>query len=161
MKDDRYFDRLFSPPAEFESAAAAVAGMGAAGAGLGLQAMQDSPALVLPIVLMRLKQNEGEWKRAQRESNKILWVVDGELRTLVGSSGHRIQDDGQEGALLKGICHADRGSHGDADGGPCCAHGSALYTRRSHHIASSFSFLTSHCMPILYYSEKPIMPLCR
>ena len=58
MKNDRYFDRLFSPPAEFESAAAAVAGMGAAGAGLRLevlQAMQDSPALVLPIVLMRLK----------------------------------------------------------------------------------------------------------
>ena len=158
MKNDRYFDRLFSPPAEFESAAAAaaVAGMSATGAGLGLevlQAMQDSPALVLPIVLMTLKQSEGEWRRAQREWSKIFWVVDGELRTLVGSSGHHIQDGGQEGALLKGVCRADRGNHGDADGGPCCAHGSALYTRRSHH--------TSHCMPILYYDEKPIMPLCR
>jgi paired amphipathic helix protein Sin3a len=36
-----------------------------------LQAMQDSPALVLPVVLMRLKQKETEWKCAQREWNKI------------------------------------------------------------------------------------------
>ena len=41
-----------------------------------LQAMQDSPALALPVVLMRLKQKEGEWKRAQREWNKIWRAVD-------------------------------------------------------------------------------------
>jgi paired amphipathic helix protein Sin3a len=42
-----------------------------------LQAMQDSPALALPVVLGRLKQKEGEWKRAQREWNKIWRAVDG------------------------------------------------------------------------------------
>ena len=41
-----------------------------------LQAMQDTPALALPVVLMRLKQKEGEWKRAQREWNKIWRAVD-------------------------------------------------------------------------------------
>ena len=41
-----------------------------------LQAMQDSPALALPVVLARLKQKEGEWKRAQREWNKIWRAVD-------------------------------------------------------------------------------------
>ena len=41
-----------------------------------LQAMQDSPALALPVVLARLKQKEGEWKRAQREWNKIWREVD-------------------------------------------------------------------------------------
>ena len=41
-----------------------------------LQAMQDTPALALPVVLVRLKQKEGEWKRAQREWNKIWRAVD-------------------------------------------------------------------------------------
>jgi paired amphipathic helix protein Sin3a len=41
-----------------------------------LQAMQDSPALALPVVLTRLKQKEVEWKRAQREWNKIWRAVD-------------------------------------------------------------------------------------
>ena len=41
-----------------------------------LQAMQDTPALALPVVLIRLKQKEGEWKRAQREWNKIWRAVD-------------------------------------------------------------------------------------
>jgi paired amphipathic helix protein Sin3a len=41
-----------------------------------LQAMQDSPALALPVVLTRLKQKESEWKRAQREWNKIWRAVD-------------------------------------------------------------------------------------
>ena len=41
-----------------------------------LQAMQDSPALALPVVLTRLKQKEAEWKRAQREWNKIWRAVD-------------------------------------------------------------------------------------
>jgi paired amphipathic helix protein Sin3a len=36
-----------------------------------LQAMQDSPVLVLPIVLIRLKQKETEWKCAQCKWNKI------------------------------------------------------------------------------------------
>jgi paired amphipathic helix protein Sin3a len=38
-----------------------------------LQAMQDSPALALPVVLTRLKQKETEWKR---EWNKIWRAVD-------------------------------------------------------------------------------------
>lgn len=41
-----------------------------------LQAMQDTPALALPVVLARLKQKEVEWKRAQREWNKIWRAVD-------------------------------------------------------------------------------------
>ena len=41
-----------------------------------LQAMQDTPALALPVVLTRLKQKESEWKRAQREWNKIWRAVD-------------------------------------------------------------------------------------
>ncbi|KAI0302797.1 hypothetical protein B0F90DRAFT_1627282 [Multifurca ochricompacta] len=41
-----------------------------------LQAMQDTPALALPVVLARLKQKEIEWKRAQREWNKIWRAVD-------------------------------------------------------------------------------------
>ena len=41
-----------------------------------LQAMQDTPALALPVVLTRLKQKEVEWKRAQREWNKIWRAVD-------------------------------------------------------------------------------------
>ena len=41
-----------------------------------LQAMQDTPALALPVVLTRLKQKELEWKRAQREWNKIWRAVD-------------------------------------------------------------------------------------
>jgi paired amphipathic helix protein Sin3a len=31
------------------------------------KAMQDTHALALPVVLMSLKQMEGEWKRAQRK----------------------------------------------------------------------------------------------
>jgi paired amphipathic helix protein Sin3a len=38
--------------------------------------MQDSPALVLPVVLTRLKQKETEWECAQREWNKIWRAVD-------------------------------------------------------------------------------------
>lgn len=41
-----------------------------------LQAMQDSPALALPVVLSRLKQKEVEWKRVQRKWNKIWRAVD-------------------------------------------------------------------------------------
>ena len=41
-----------------------------------LQAMQDTPAFALPVVLTRLKQKEVEWKRAQREWNKIWREVD-------------------------------------------------------------------------------------
>lgn len=41
-----------------------------------MQAMQDAPALAIPVVLQRLKQKEEEWKRAQREWNKIWREVD-------------------------------------------------------------------------------------
>jgi len=41
-----------------------------------IQAMQDSPALAIPVVLQRLKQKEEEWKRAQREWNKVWREVD-------------------------------------------------------------------------------------
>jgi paired amphipathic helix protein Sin3a len=41
-----------------------------------LQAMQDTPALAIPVVLQRLKQKEEEWKRAQREWNKVWREVD-------------------------------------------------------------------------------------
>ncbi|KAG2133334.1 hypothetical protein DEU56DRAFT_739119 [Suillus clintonianus] len=41
-----------------------------------LQAMQDAPALAIPVVLSRLKDKEEEWKRAQREWNKVWREVD-------------------------------------------------------------------------------------
>ena len=41
-----------------------------------IQAMQDSPSLAIPVVLTRLKQKEDEWKRAQREWNKVWREVD-------------------------------------------------------------------------------------
>ncbi|EGN92496.1 hypothetical protein SERLA73DRAFT_117204 [Serpula lacrymans var. lacrymans S7.3] len=41
-----------------------------------IQSMQDSPAVAIPVVLMRLKQKEEEWKRAQREWNKVWREVD-------------------------------------------------------------------------------------
>lgn len=41
-----------------------------------VQAIQDNPALAVPIVFQRLKQKEEEWKRAQREWNKVWREVD-------------------------------------------------------------------------------------
>ncbi|KAH7882268.1 hypothetical protein F5I97DRAFT_1816924 [Phlebopus sp. FC_14] len=41
-----------------------------------LQAMQDAPSLAIPVVLARLKEKEEQWKRAQREWNKIWREVD-------------------------------------------------------------------------------------
>ncbi|KAI6037598.1 hypothetical protein EDC04DRAFT_2897379 [Pisolithus marmoratus] len=41
-----------------------------------LQAMQETPALAIPVVLMRLKAKEEMWKRAQREWNKVWRAVD-------------------------------------------------------------------------------------
>ncbi|KAF7327545.1 HDAC-interact domain-containing protein [Mycena kentingensis (nom. inval.)] len=41
-----------------------------------IQAMQDTPATAIPVVLMRLKQKEEEWKRAQREWHKVWREVD-------------------------------------------------------------------------------------
>lgn len=41
-----------------------------------LQAMQETPALAIPVVLMRLKAKEETWKRAQREWNKVWRAVD-------------------------------------------------------------------------------------
>ncbi|KAI0263083.1 hypothetical protein BC834DRAFT_939102 [Gloeopeniophorella convolvens] len=41
-----------------------------------LQAMYETPAHAVPVVLLRLKQKEAEWKRAQREWNKVWRAVD-------------------------------------------------------------------------------------
>ncbi|KAJ7219971.1 histone deacetylase complex, SIN3 component [Mycena pura] len=41
-----------------------------------IQAMQDTPSMAVPVVLQRLKQKEEEWKRAQREWNKVWREVD-------------------------------------------------------------------------------------
>ncbi|KAL1716696.1 hypothetical protein EV715DRAFT_254802 [Schizophyllum commune] len=41
-----------------------------------VQMMQEQPALAIPVVLGRLKQKEEEWKRAQREWNKVWREVD-------------------------------------------------------------------------------------
>jgi paired amphipathic helix protein Sin3a len=41
-----------------------------------IQSMQDLPAIAIPVVLTRLKQKEEEWKRAQREWNKVWREVD-------------------------------------------------------------------------------------
>ncbi|KAG7097684.1 hypothetical protein E1B28_005009 [Marasmius oreades] len=42
-----------------------------------IQAMQDTPAFAIPVVLVRLKQKEEEWKRGQREWHKVWREVDG------------------------------------------------------------------------------------
>ncbi|KAF8880058.1 histone deacetylase complex, SIN3 component [Infundibulicybe gibba] len=52
-----------------------------------LQAMQESPALAIPVVLQRLKQKEEEWKRAQREWNKVWREVD--ARNYLKSLDHQ------------------------------------------------------------------------
>ncbi|KAF8067547.1 histone deacetylase complex, SIN3 component [Lyophyllum atratum] len=41
-----------------------------------IQAMQETPTVAIPVVLQRLKQKEEEWKRAQREWNKVWREVD-------------------------------------------------------------------------------------
>ncbi|KAF9260585.1 hypothetical protein L218DRAFT_1079264 [Marasmius fiardii PR-910] len=41
-----------------------------------IQAMQETPAFAIPIVLGRLKQKEEEWKRGQREWHKVWREVD-------------------------------------------------------------------------------------
>jgi paired amphipathic helix protein Sin3a len=48
-----------------------------------LQALEDNPGVAVPIVLARLKQKDDEWKRAEREWNKV-WreVVSREPREL-------------------------------------------------------------------------------
>ncbi|KAL0958045.1 hypothetical protein HGRIS_000221 [Hohenbuehelia grisea] len=41
-----------------------------------IQAIQDTPSVAVPVVFLRLKQKEEEWKRAQREWNKVWREVD-------------------------------------------------------------------------------------
>ncbi|GAA5907361.1 hypothetical protein JCM6882_002816 [Rhodosporidiobolus microsporus] len=41
-----------------------------------VQALEDNPAVAVPIVLTRLKQKDEEWKRAEREWNKVWREVD-------------------------------------------------------------------------------------
>ncbi|KAG8901860.1 Transcriptional regulatory protein sin3 [Tulasnella sp. 403] len=41
-----------------------------------IQALHDSPSIAIPVILQRLKQKEEEWKRAQREWNKVWREVD-------------------------------------------------------------------------------------
>ena len=41
-----------------------------------LQALQESPAIAIPVVLPRLKQKNEEWRKAQREWNRVWREVD-------------------------------------------------------------------------------------
>lgn len=52
-----------------------------------VQAMQESPALAIPVVLQRLKKKEEEWKRAKMEWNKVWREVD--ARNYVKSLDHQ------------------------------------------------------------------------
>jgi paired amphipathic helix protein Sin3a len=52
-----------------------------------LQAMQDSPSRATPVALTRLKQKEDEWKRVQREWNKVWREVD--TRNYLKSLDHQ------------------------------------------------------------------------
>ncbi|KAK2461043.1 hypothetical protein APHAL10511_006984 [Amanita phalloides] len=52
-----------------------------------VQAMQEAPVSAIPVVLHRLKQKEEEWKRAQREWNKIWREVD--ARNYLKSLDHQ------------------------------------------------------------------------
>lgn len=42
-----------------------------------IAALHESPSIAVPVVLNRLKQKDDEWKRAQREWNKVWREVDG------------------------------------------------------------------------------------
>ncbi|KAF9003386.1 hypothetical protein BDQ17DRAFT_1409203 [Cyathus striatus] len=53
-----------------------------------IQAMQESPAQAIPVVFARLKQKEEEWKRAQREWNKVWREVD--ARNYTKSLDHQV-----------------------------------------------------------------------
>ncbi|KAK0450434.1 histone deacetylase complex, SIN3 component [Desarmillaria tabescens] len=52
-----------------------------------IQAMQDYPSQAIPQVLLRLKAKEEEWKRAQREWNKVWREVD--ARNYIKSLDHQ------------------------------------------------------------------------
>lgn len=52
-----------------------------------IEAMQDNPSMAIPVVLQRLKQKEEEWKRAQREWNKVWREVD--ARNYMKSLDHQ------------------------------------------------------------------------
>lgn len=52
-----------------------------------IQAMQETPVSAIPVVLHRLKQKEEEWKRAQREWNKVWREVD--ARNYLKSLDHQ------------------------------------------------------------------------
>lgn len=52
-----------------------------------IHSMQDTPALAIPLVLSRLKTKEEEWKRAQREWNKVWREVD--ARNFAKSLDHQ------------------------------------------------------------------------
>ncbi|KAI8799910.1 hypothetical protein BJ742DRAFT_686639 [Cladochytrium replicatum] len=41
-----------------------------------IEALQNNPAVAVPVVLRRLKQKDEEWKRAQREWNKVWREID-------------------------------------------------------------------------------------
>jgi paired amphipathic helix protein Sin3a len=58
-----------------------------------IAALHDSPAISVPVVLARLKQKEEEWKRAQREWNKVWREVD--ARNFYKSLDH-------QGTIFKG-----------------------------------------------------------
>ncbi|KZO96357.1 hypothetical protein CALVIDRAFT_514676 [Calocera viscosa TUFC12733] len=51
-----------------------------------MQALQESPAIAVPVVLARLKQKDEEWRRAQREWNKVWREV--EARNFYKSLDH-------------------------------------------------------------------------
>ena len=51
-----------------------------------IDALHDNPAAAIPVVLQRLKQKDEEWKRAQREWNKV-WR-DTEARNFLKSLDH-------------------------------------------------------------------------
>lgn len=48
-----------------------------------LQALYDNPSVAVPIVLSRLKQKDEEWKRAEREWNKVWREVVRFLSSLI------------------------------------------------------------------------------
>ena len=109
-----------------------------------LQALQDTRACqwALPVVFMRLKQKEGEWKRAQRKWNKIRRAVDtADYAHSLDHQGITFKTAGMKALSTKAFV-PDRGDHGDAGGA------------RAHAVLLSCPLFMRGCAPSINLGTK-------
>jgi paired amphipathic helix protein Sin3a len=73
------------------------------------QALQEAPAVAVPVVLARLKQKNEEWRRAQREwSHHVAAGRRAQLLQVARPHGYQLQAERQEGDHDQGVRHGDR-----------------------------------------------------